>query len=134
MFYVPVYVVQIDGQFVGESPLVPGVTFKGATPHELTEYVRAVWPNLAAQAVENPQAIAERHAHEYEGRGGIWATVPVLTVDSATGGGDAGGGVKRVNLSIAPALLDLIDRTADAIGQTRSGWIASAAREKLQRG
>jgi len=38
----------------------------------------------------------------------------------------------RVNISIDERLLDRIDRAAQATGETRSGFIAAAARERLQ--
>lgn len=38
----------------------------------------------------------------------------------------------RVNISIDERLLDRIDRAAEATGETRSGFIAAAARERLQ--
>jgi predicted RNase H-like HicB family nuclease/uncharacterized protein (DUF1778 family) len=37
----------------------------------------------------------------------------------------------RVNISIDERLLDRIDRAAEASGETRSGFIAAAARERL---
>jgi hypothetical protein len=37
----------------------------------------------------------------------------------------------RVNISIDERLLDRIDRAAEASGETRSGYIAAAARERL---
>jgi predicted RNase H-like HicB family nuclease len=37
----------------------------------------------------------------------------------------------RVNISIDERLLDRIDRAAEATGETRSGFIAAAARERL---
>ena len=38
----------------------------------------------------------------------------------------------RVNISIDERLLDRIDRAAQATGETRSGFIAAAARERLR--
>jgi predicted RNase H-like HicB family nuclease len=38
----------------------------------------------------------------------------------------------RVNISLDERLLDRIDRAAEATGETRSGFIAAAARERLQ--
>jgi predicted RNase H-like HicB family nuclease/uncharacterized protein (DUF1778 family) len=40
----------------------------------------------------------------------------------------------RVNISIDERLLDRIDRAAQATGETRSGFMAAAARERLQPG
>ena len=42
-------------------------------------------------------------------------------------------GAVRLNLSMQTALLEHLDRAARAAGFTRSGFIAQAVREKLER-
>ena len=44
---------------------------------------------------------------------------------------DVPGKAVRVNLSLEETLLQAIDRNAEASGQSRSGWLAEAARVRL---
>lgn len=128
MAVVPLYAWREGELIIAETPLVPGVKFKGKTSRELHDDVRAVWPSLAAQAVENATPIMEKHDAEYSTRDGSWITV-LLT---PTNGADTGR--ERVNISMQTHLIKQIDRAARDIGTSRSGYIAIAVREKLQRG
>lgn len=128
--FVPVYVWRIDSDTIaGECPLVPGVTFKGATPAELEEDVRGVWGSLKADAVENPLTVVAQFERAYAGRGGLWSHINIGGAEA-----EAQGKPVRVNLSLPAALVKHIDAAADIGGMTRSGWLAQAAREKLTRG
>lgn len=130
--FVPLYVWRIDaGQIAGECPLVPGVTFKGATPAELTDEVRGLWPSLKAEAVANPLAIETEYAHAYEGRNGFWTHIPLATLPARA---RRVAKPRRVNMSLDDELIEMVDAAADTVGMTRSGFTASALREKLQRG
>jgi len=47
---------------------------------------------------------------------------------------DVPGKSKRINITLDEALVERVDTAASHEGMTRSGYLAQAAREKLQRG
>jgi predicted RNase H-like HicB family nuclease len=59
-----------------------------------------------------------------DSKGAVVAAVPL----------DLPGRAVRVNVTIEERLLEAIDRAAEASGQSRSAYIASAARERLKTG
>jgi hypothetical protein len=68
---------------------------------------------------------AERAVADAIARGAALAIVPLLL---------AAGRPVRANLSIDAGLLAAIDEAAEARGLTRSAFLASAAREKIESG
>jgi len=130
------YVVIVDGKpdaFGVVVPDLPGCTSGGATVDEaLRNAVEAVtmWvedaradgdkipkPRSAEALRDDPKVVAAL------GHAGILAYVPLVL--------DAGRPVKA-NLSLDAGLLDAIDEAAERRGLTRSAFLASAAREKIE--
>ncbi len=76
------------------------------------------------EALPHPRTLAELRRDPLfvaEGEGATLALVPI----------DLPGKSVRVNISLDETLLDQIDRAARARGETRSGFLASAARRRL---
>jgi predicted RNase H-like HicB family nuclease len=130
------YVAIVDGKpgaFGVVIPDLPGCTSGGRTIDEaLRNAVEAVtlWVEDAAADSENipkPRPAEKLRADPQVGaalkRGGILAYVPLIL--------DAGRPVKA-NLSLDAGLLDAIDEAAERRGLTRSAFLASAAREKIE--
>jgi predicted RNase H-like HicB family nuclease len=130
------YVAIVDGKpgaFGVVVPDLPGCTSGGRTiDNALRNAVEAVtlWvedaradgeqipkPRSAEKLRKDPE-VAVALAH-----GGVLAYVPLLL--------DAGRPVKA-NLSLDAGLLDAIDEAAERRGLTRSAFLASAAREKIE--
>jgi predicted RNase H-like HicB family nuclease len=130
------YVAVVDGKpgaFGVIVPDLPGCTSGGATIDvALRNSVEAVtlWIEDAlaeGEKIPKPRA-AEKVRHDSEVaatlvRGGVLAYVPLVR--------DAGRPVKA-NLSLDAGLLDAIDEAAERRGLTRSAFLASAAREKIE--
>jgi len=130
------YVAIVDGKpgaFGVVVPDLPGCTSGGTTVDEaLRNAVEAVtlWVEDAradGEKVPKPRS-AEKLRGEPEvaaalARGGILAYVPLVL--------DTGRPVKA-NLSLDAGLLDAIDEAAARRGLTRSAFLASAAREKIE--
>jgi predicted RNase H-like HicB family nuclease len=130
------YVALVDGKpgaFGVVIPDLPGCTSGGATVDEaLRNAVEAVtlWIEDARADGENipPPRPAEKLRADPEvaaalARGGVLAYVPLVL--------DSGRPVKA-NLSLDAGLLDAIDEAAERRGLTRSAFLASAAREKIE--
>ena len=130
------YVAIIDGRpgaFGVVIPDLPGCTSGGRTVDDaLSNAVEAVtlWvedaqadgeqvpkPRSADKLRKNPEVAAAL------ARGGVLAYVPLVL--------DAGRPVKA-NLSLDAGLLGAIDEAAERRGLTRSAFLASAAREKIE--
>ena len=115
-------------------PDLPGCTSGGATIDEALAHVReaaADWVEaMVAQGNEIPaprtfdalRADAE-FADDFE------ELVLVATVDL-----DVPGRALRINITLDEALLARIDRAATDAGESRSGWLATAARLRLRGG
>jgi predicted RNase H-like HicB family nuclease len=130
------YVALVDGKpgaFGVVVPDLPGCTSGGATVDDaLRNAVEAVtlWVEDAradgekipkprsAEALRDDAEVAAALAH-----GGILAYVPLML--------DSGRPVKA-NLSLDAGLLEAIDEAAERRGLTRSAFLASAAREKIE--
>ena len=114
-------------------PDLPGCTSAGSTTDEaLRNAVEAVrlWVEDAVddgEALPAPRSVealrADPEIAAALAEGAALAIVPLLL--------DAGRAV-RVNLSLDAGLLDAIDEAAKAHGLTRSAFLASAAREKIE--
>jgi predicted RNase H-like HicB family nuclease len=130
------YVAIVDGKpgaFGVVIPDLPGCTSGGASVDEaLRNAVEAItlWVEDArADGEEIPMPRpAEKLRNDPEGAaaltaGGILAYVPLVL--------DSGRPVKA-NLSLDAGLLDAIDEAAARRGLTRSAFLASAAREKIE--
>ncbi len=130
------YVAIVDGKpgaYGVVVPDLPGCTSGGRTVDEaLRNAVEAVtlWAEDARAGAENvpkPRPAEKLRAipeiADALARGGILAYVPLVL--------DAGRPVKA-NLSLDAGLLDAIDKAAARRGLTRSAFLASAAREKIE--
>jgi predicted RNase H-like HicB family nuclease len=130
------YVAIVDGEpgtFGVVVPDLPGCTSGGKTVDEaLRNAVEAVtlWVEDAradGEKVPKPRSAeklrADRDVADALAQGGVLAYVPLVR--------DAGRPAKA-NLSIDAGLLDAIDEAAARRGLTRSAFLASAAREKIE--
>jgi predicted RNase H-like HicB family nuclease len=130
------YIALVDGKAGAYGvvvPDLPGCTSAGSTTDEaLRNAVEAVrlWVEDAideGEALPTPRSVeAQRADPEIAAalaEGAALAIVPLLR--------DAGRAV-RANLSLDAGLLDAIDEAAKAHGLTRSAFLASAAREKIE--
>lgn len=110
-------------------PDIDGCVGGGATPEaaiaDVTQALRDVLSYKQSSGVPFPaaSAIAEVLRREKPGRGESTVIIPVVL--------DAGRSV-RANLTMDAGLLEAIDTAAIRAGVTRSAFIASAAREKLE--
>jgi len=130
------YVAVVDGKpgaFGVVVPDLPGCTSAGATVDDaLRNAVEAVtlWVEDAradGEKIPKPRS-AETLREDAEvaaalAQGGLLAYVPLML--------DAGRPVKA-NLSLDAGLLEAIDEAAERRGLTRSAFLASAAREKIE--
>jgi len=130
------YVAIVDGQrgaYGVTFPDLPGCTSMGATIDEaLRNAVEAVrlWVDDAVADGEGiPEArpfealLADADVRAELARGAILAAVPLLR-DT--------GRPARANISLDEGLLQAIDEAADAHQLTRSAFIATAVREKIE--
>ena len=132
------YVALVDGRagaYGVTVPDLPGCTSGGRTTDEaLRNAVEAVrlWAEDAigdGEALPEPRSVetlrTEPEIAEAIAEGAALAIVPLLL--------DAGRPAKA-NLSIDAGLLAAIDEAAEARGLTRSAFLATAAREKIESG
>ena len=130
------YVAIVDGKpgaFGVVVPDLPGCTSAGATVDAaLRSAVEAValWVEDAradGEKIPKPRAVEKLRADPEVAAtlacGGVLAYVPLVL--------DAGRPVKA-NLSLDAGLLNAIDEAAERRGLTRSAFLASAAREKIE--
>jgi len=130
------YIALVDGKAGAYGvvvPDLPGGTSAGSTTDAaLRNAVDAVrlWVEDAiddGEALPPPRSVEELRADPEIAaalaEGAVLAVVPLLL--------DAGRAV-RANLSFDAGLLDAIDEAAKAHGLTRSSFLASAAREKIE--
>jgi predicted RNase H-like HicB family nuclease len=110
-------------------PDLDGCVGIGSTPDEAIESAAEALRDVAAHKRKGgfplPQArtLAEILASNEIGQGQTPVLIPLLL--------DSGRSV-RVNVTIDAGLIDSIDHAAKKRGLTRSGFLASAAREKIQ--
>jgi predicted RNase H-like HicB family nuclease len=110
-------------------PDIDGCVGGGATPEEAiadaTQALRDVLGHLQVSGLAFPAAssIAEILRREKPGKDESTVIIPVVV--------DAGRTV-RANLTLDAGLLEAIDIAANRAGVTRSAFVASAAREKLE--
>jgi predicted RNase H-like HicB family nuclease len=134
----PRYVALVDGQagvYGVTIPDLPGCTSGGSTTDEAlgnaAEAVRLWAEDAIANGEELPRPRAAESLRDDPevaaaiAEGAALAIVPLLL--------DAGRPAKA-NLSIDAGLLAAIDEAAKARGLTRSAFLASAAREKIESG
>ena len=130
------YIALVDGKAGAYGvvvPDLPGCTSAGSTTDEaLRKAVEAVrlW---AEDAIDDGEALPPPHSVEALradpeiaaalAEGAVLAVVPLLL--------DAGRAV-RAKLALDAGLLDAIDEAAKAHGLTRSAFLATAAREKME--
>jgi predicted RNase H-like HicB family nuclease len=132
------YIALVDGKAGAYGvvvPDLPGCTSAGPTTDDaLRNAVEAVrlWAEDAiddGETLPPPRSVealrADPEVSAALAEGSVLATVPLLL--------DAGRPV-RANLSLDAGLLDAIDEAAKAHGLTRSAFLASAAREKIEGG
>jgi predicted RNase H-like HicB family nuclease len=130
------YIALVDGKAGAYGvvvPDLPGCTSAGATTDEaLRNAVEAVrlWVEDAVddgETLPHPRSAevlrADPEIAAALGEGAVLAIVPLLL--------DAGRAV-RANLSLDAGLLEAIDEAAKAHGLTRSAFLASAARDKIE--
>ena len=134
----PRYVALVDGSagaYGVTVPDLPGCTSGGSTTdealHNAVEAVRMWAEDAIADGEKLPQPRAaetlraDPEVAKSIAEGAVLAIVPLLL--------DAGRPAKA-NLSIDAGLLAAIDEAAKARGLTRSAFLASAAREKIESG
>ena len=119
-----------NGVFGISFPDFPGAVSAGDTAEEAIRRGSALLSFHVAGMLEAGEALprlrglAELKADPdfiEDSEGAVMAYVPF----------DLQGRAVRVNLSLEETLLQAIDRSAEAVGQSRSGWIAEAARYRL---
>lgn len=112
-------------------PDVDGCVGAGATPEEAiadaSEALREVmrYKQGGGFKIARPRTLAQILASDEVGPGETTVLVPLLL--------DAGR-VVRANLTFDAGLLEAIDEAAKSRGLTRSAFVASAAREKIEAG
>lgn len=110
-------------------PDIDGCVGGGATPEaaiaDVTQALRDVLDHLQVNGIAFPKAssIADILKREKPDKGESTVIIPVVL--------DAGRSV-RANLTMDAGLLEAIDTAASRAGVTRSAFISSAAREKLE--
>lgn len=110
-------------------PDFPGCTTVGQSLSEAVEKAAAVLAfhieGVAEDgAVPPPRSLAELtrdRRFRADSKGALAVLIPYMSPSRAV----------RTNVTIEESLLDLIDRAAAAAGETRSGWLALAARRRL---
>ncbi|MEJ8571261.1 type II toxin-antitoxin system HicB family antitoxin [Microbaculum marinum] len=131
------YVVVVDGDpgsFGVWVPDMPGCTSGGDTPEEAlanAQEALRLWAETAeadGETVPLPRSIdkvrADQEVREALAEGAFLASVPLVR---------STGRPTRINVSLDSGVVDAIDAAARIAGTTRSGYLATAAREKIAR-
>ena len=128
----PVVLHTDDGVHYGVTvPDLPGCFSGGDSIDEALESVReAIDLHLEGlteegDEVPTPKTIAE-HQRDPEFAGGIWAIVEFDTMKYE-------GKAEKINITLPRRLLAQIDEYAQAKGESRSGFLAEAARAAMRR-
>ena len=120
-----------DGVFGISFPDFPGCVSTGATEEEVLRKGEQALSFHIAGMVEDGEAIPELRtlaelraspAFREDAEGAVVALVPF----------DLPGRAVRLNISMEERLLDSVDRAAAAAGQSRSAFLAEAARRRLK--
>ena len=126
------FVAIVDGQgktWGARVPDFPGCFGGGATPEEavadVTSALREMAERLVARGkrLPKPRPMAEIFEEIRRGREKAYPVLVPLLIDS--------GRPTRANISVDAGLLAVIDVEAKMRGQTRSSFLASAARDKI---
>jgi predicted RNase H-like HicB family nuclease len=121
-----------DGVFGISFPDFPGCVSAGASAEEAVVRGRETLAFHVSGMVEDDDPLPQlrnldelRHDPDFRdsAQDAILALVPV----------DLPGKAVRINISIDESLLDRIDRAAKSHGETRSGFLAQAAKARLAR-
>lgn len=132
MAYVIALVHEEDGAYGISFPDFPGCVSGGASLDEalvrgaaaLNFHVEGMLEDGdPLPVVRSLQEARADPAFQEDAVGAVLAVVPL----------DLPGKAVRINVSIEERLLDLIDRTAKASGESRSSFLASAARDRIMR-
>jgi predicted RNase H-like HicB family nuclease len=122
--YFAVFRVETDGGYSVSFPDVPGVITEGDTFADALQNAKDALETaldfMAAEGLPLPQARSPE-AILLEAN-----SAPIAAIEAETATNSV-----RVNVSFDERLLARIDRAADQTGQTRSGFLARAARELL---
>lgn len=121
-----------NGRYGVSFPDFPGATtVAGSADAALVKAAEVIAFHVEGLAedgpVRQPRTLDELRADpgfRADARGAMIAVVPYAPPSQAV----------RVNITIDESLLDRIDRDAEYCGQTRSGWLAEAAKARLGAG
>jgi predicted RNase H-like HicB family nuclease len=115
-----------DGRYFASVPDLPGATAAGGSEKEVLQNITAIAADYVRDLVEDGHDVpTARNSDEIErdpeadeyGRAAIPVDVPGKSV--------------KISLSIDEALLKRIDRAANSVGMTRSGFFADCAQQRL---
>jgi predicted RNase H-like HicB family nuclease len=131
MAHVYALIHEADGAFGISFPDFPGVVSGGRSLDEaLMRGARTLAFHLEGMSedgdplphIRSLEELRKDRRFRADAKGSVIAAVPF----------DLPGRAVRVNVTIEEHLLEAIDRAAEASGQSRSAYIASAARERLK--
>jgi predicted RNase H-like HicB family nuclease len=135
MRYYPALIVQNDGDtdpdgFAVVFPDLPGCTSDGATVQEAAvmaaEALALHVEGMREEGEPIPEPSAPGHLPAWLGGGSKVITSVLVPVEMP-------GRAVRINVTIDEALLQRLDAAAAADGNSRSGYLAQAVRDRLQR-
>lgn len=116
----------MDGRYFAFVPDLPGATASGATEKDVLITIAEIAADYVRDLVEDGHPVPKaRNSDEIErdpesneyGRAAIPVDVPGRSV--------------KISISIDEALLKRIDRAANGMGMTRSGFLADSAQQRL---
>ncbi len=120
------------GMYGAFFPDAPGCTAMGATEQEVIDNAIDALSEWVTDALLDGREVPEPRSYvqllksaEYSEmtERGMLTTIPLLRES---------GKLVRANISLDAGLLESIDQVADGMGLTRSGFLASAARDKIK--
>jgi predicted RNase H-like HicB family nuclease len=118
-----------EGQFGVSFPDFPGCTTIGMSPDDAVTRAAEVLAFHVEGLAEDgplpvPRTLAELHrdkSFRRDAKDALVALVPYAPPTRAV----------RINITLDESLLERVDRTAESLGETRSGFLAAAARKRL---
>lgn len=119
-----------DGSFGISFPDFPACVSGGVSLEEALQRGRAILAFHVASMIEDNEPLPVLRSHAELRKDAIFvadAEASILTLVHV----DLPGKAVRVNVSIEETLLDQIDRAAKSRGETRSAFLAAAARSRL---
>ena len=128
------YLVLVEHDDAGFSVVFPDFPGAGTSGDTLEEALARAEDNLAAHIdglvrgkldVPRPRSVEELKADR--DLTGDWASDPIIASVAAVLPEKA----ERININIDSGLLRRVDRAAEMTGETRSGYVAQALRERL---